>query len=420
MAATIVGFSTHTPLGAPTAMQAVAANVMAMSSSVKQGTDAYSAQLTVAGGVTQTYLRIRDRNTDGINTGFNLDQVFGHVWFNFTDMPDQITTFLAVVNGLAIATFTSGVLAAMRTTGRLTFYDNAAIASGTANLTFTTVCTEGGWYRLDYMFKQSDGSWELKLHNSLGTLLESHDSVTDGATWDFGGANFNSVFCEWHNSFSGASTTPTFTVHYGGLLVASGDYPDPQARIGLQLASGAGTLTGWTVGAGTDTTAVHTIPPDGSTSYIVSTTADASAMYPLTSCASRGISGTILAFSPFYIGWDVGGAVTLLTRFIENSVTTDTGATDPGANVDFHLRGLRENTMPSDASAPTIAKLDAMTVGTVRDSGTVEVRVGTIGNHVVFVPVPSSGGGSGTASVVMPLMSPPDLSSIRRSVFPRR
>lgn len=385
---TLVAFSTHTPFGSAMQMLAATTNAPNIQSSVAQGNDLYSWKLNPVAGNDVTFLRLSSRaSATGIQSVLALSVAYMQFWVRFDSFPTD-EEFAVTEDGASV--FTSSLR--IRTDGKVRFHDYPALTSGTAKATGAVALSTATWYRFRWKYDLTGSTTEVLIYNESGTLV---DTIT-ATSVNYNASVFGRLFLGWQISQTVLADAQTwrndaaasFTWYYGSALIDNAAYPHANARVGVQMASAIGTHDAWSLGAGASkVAAVNTIPPDGNTGYLVSTTANAAQTFTLQTCAAAGMSiSSILGVSPFWAGWDVGGAVTLGCRFIENSTTTDLTKSDPAATVDFHLRGpIYASTYPSGA-ALTEARLNAIEVGVVRDAGTVEVRVGSIGQHVIYVP----------------------------------
>lgn len=380
-----VAYSTHTPYGGSMQMQAATTNVPLIQSTVTQGTDAFAWELSPTSGDDTMYFRISGRATaTGIAAALTLTNGFMQFWMRF----DSVPTDEEFCVGFDDTDFQWSLR--IRTDRKVRFHARAALTSSTATATGAVALTLTSWYRFRVQFNHAGSAFTCLIYDEAGTLVDTISatsvdigSVTARVYFGWQISTITAIGATWLGS-----ATATFTWYFGSILIDSAAYPDANARIGATFPTSAGTHTGWTLGAGSSTTAaVSETPPNGNSSYLVSTVANAASTFNMQSCASAGITGTLLFCSPCVVLWDVGGAVTGGTRIIENATTTNLTQADPGATVDFHMRGrIYTSTLPSGASATSIAQMDAMQVGVVRDAGTVEIRCGSILNYVGYVP----------------------------------
>lgn len=381
-----VGFSTHTALGGAQATQFSFSNVPTIVNTVKQGNDLYSWKFDCVNGNdsasgASNYMRIATRAASGVAAELSLATCYTQWWDRFETLPDSEVA-IAMMSG-DDGTSSTQILG-LKTDGKLTIYDTDAVSSGTATATSAAAISTATWYRFRWSLEIATGNWEVKVYNEAGDEVVT----ASGTGAALGGADDIDSFYLGHNynSWTGMGGTPNFLRYVGSCVVDGAAYPHADIRVGMLKAAAEGTHTDWTANTGTKVAAVQP-PPNGNTSYITSTTADAAQTFTMDQCDDVGIHGTICCFSPFWIGWDMVGVVTMSVRLIENSTTTDTTLNDPAAQVDFHLRGALYTAMPSDSSIPTVAKLNAIEVGVLRDSSaTTALRVGTIGCHIVYIP----------------------------------
>lgn len=404
---TFLAFSTYVPWGSASGNTASQSNAATVTAGAKSplAQDTYGHSLVYDGNILGSqqegqYARYMTWSTAGVIETLNTNTPYIEFWIRFHTLgvDHEFLTWSTsqVVNA------TTGRFASLRirSDGKIRFHDTDTLGDDLDNTAFDTgavALSASSWYRILASINVTTGAYEILVYDTTGTLIDTIDGT---------GADLGATVCEaimlgcaqgawyWANAaenggLGNSITASPCTYYVGNVFVDNAEYPSKYLRTGIIIPGGdSATHTGWTLAAGASKhAALATIPPDGNTTYIRSTSADEA--YTATMAAST-LDCRVVAFSPFVHVWDEGGAVTITTRFIENSTTTDgSAASDPGANVDFHRRGRMFLTMPSDASAPTIAKLVASEVGLFRDAGTTAVRCGSAAITVIYMNAPA-------------------------------
>jgi hypothetical protein len=267
----------------------------------------------------------------------------------------------------------------LTSTGVIKVYDN----TGT-NLVGTgaTVLSSGTFYRIE--FKCSTGNpsaWEVLVNGAVEVSGSSN----------LGGNPTAQIYLgKWVNRNGGS-----VDFFYDDVCVSDSAYPGDGKSL-LFLPSGDGSFTTWTIGAGAGSKyeQVDELPPDGDTSYLISTQVLLDAYTAaMQDCATVGLSGTINCVKGIYLVKGAGGFI--------NTRIRGGGTNSDSANISINTVGAYvgiERLLaldPSTSAAWTTGGIDGAEVGVVEASTSVPTRVSAIFLLVDFVPTsPTSPAGS--------------------------
>lgn len=167
----------------------------------------------------------------------------------------------------------------------------------------------------------------------------------------------------------------TIDVYYDDISVSDSALPGAGACLRMDP-DGDGDTTAWTIGAGSgaEYLQVDEVPPDGDTTYLVSTLAvgDAS-LVTLESTSSAGISGTINAVKVVGTCKQDGAAAGTFKTRCRNGTTNSDSASMANTSA-YQSRGDMFATDPNTGAAWTTGGLDTAQAGVVENETTDKTR----------------------------------------------
>lgn len=363
--------SSSTAPGAPAVLMTGFEMGSALEFSITAGTISFQSAVT-AGPWSVYALRV---NPTGTGTGQVQLQGFLNTTGAFNaiavSVPTLYTRFMFRVDTLPAANdeeffrvSTTG--AATKLTLRITSGGLIAAYDATPTLlvTGTKVLSTGVWYRI-----------ELKVGSGAGAPLEwKVDGVVDVSTTatlsavDAGFVTIGKVTNRNGNSVD---------YYYDDLLASGSAYPGAGRSILLAPVS-AGTYQTWTRG-GADTGAnwsqVSEVPPDGDTTYLLSTSVVDNAEIEQVAPGSAVVSGTVNAVKSVNVNKRDGaaaGAVRARTRFAGTDVDT---SADRAPLSNYTAIGQLFPTNPVTSAAFAVSDLDSIQVGAVEKDATNKTRM---------------------------------------------
>lgn len=263
----------------------------------------------------------------------------------------------------------------LNSSGQIAAYDSAAslLATGTTALSANT------WYRIEVQCGTgTSANWEVRINgvseiSGTGNLRTDQMYLTGfGKRTDRDGNSVDFYFDDW--------------------LYDDAAYPPDGAHI-LLVPDSNGTYQTFSIGAGSGShyQVIDEIPPDGSTSYLLSTgTVGDAETEGLQSCATAGISGTINAVFPIVIYVRNATGAQVKPRVRSGGTNSDGPASSPYGG--YSKTDFSQPTDPATGLAWTTSGLDGAEVGAVENATTNQTRVTFVGLMVDF----TAGGGGGT------------------------
>lgn len=266
----------------------------------------------------------------------------------------------------------------LNSSGNLVAYDGgaAAVTDGTGA---AATLNAGTWYRIEININEV-GAGDT---DTFTVKVDGVDDIT--GTDDLAASNVRSIRLGKTTNRNGNSVD----YFYDDLSIDNTTFPG-EGQVSIMRPDGDGNVTTWTLCggcAGADWENVDEVPPDGDTTYLVSTLVNTeTSNVTLQSAASAGITGTIAAVKGVVVVKNDGaGNGTFLIRLRSGGTNLDVGgigATATYAGATGHLR----TTDPSDSLAWTLADLNGLEVGAREGETTDRTRVTAMYVMVDYVP----------------------------------
>lgn len=250
---------------------------------------------------------------------------------------------------------------------------------------------------------QTDGT--IKLYNASGTsVFQSSTNICDGSTHTIRvmcgtGASANwSCYVDSDTDGSSGTTncgtsnhsvprfgkTPNLndsdvSWYYDDVIVADDAYPAWTATCRTLFVDGNGTNTSWT----NDYQYVDDVPHDSDSTYSYTTGINSEETYTVDSCATGGVSGTILAVLPYTIDsrHDAANNGLIYHQIIVSS--TEYNGSNRTTYATYNITGIYRTVSPDTSSAWTTTELDGIEIG-ARNRNSYGTRITAAGVSVLF------------------------------------
>jgi hypothetical protein len=302
-------------------------------------------------------------------------------WWQWTVAPTTGDEPICQINSTLSGT-AAKIEVRLNSAHQLAAYDNtfALMATGTTTIPSST------WERIDVECGTgSNAPWEVRINGvseMSGTSSNLGVGGAPGTAAATGMAKIGRVIDRHSNAV---------TFYYDDWCIRSDQYADPTQRSGiLRVASDSSPQT-WSVGAGSGAhwQLVSELPPNGNTSYLLSTLTPGNAeLFGVQSAAAAGITGTPLAVSACAFFTTAGANLTgnIIMRMISGGTTVSTTGLPAIANTSFDPVGLFRQTDPNGGIPWTLTSIGNLQIGVVENSSTVRVEVTNAFVLVNYVP----------------------------------
>lgn len=247
--------------------------------------------------------------------------------------------------------------------------------------TGSTALSADTWYRIELKVgtetstNSSDAVYEVRINGA---------TELSGSNGDFTSVSSGTITLGKRSNRNGN----TVDFFYDNVVIDDATWPG-ESYIKALLPDGAGNYSGATSGTWQD---VDERPPDDDTTYLSFTSNTSKHSVSLTSCATAGISGTIVCAQTVCRGRDTGSVTLNHVGFIRSGGTDTNCGTGVNLGTGWSSFGFKLFvTDPSDNAAWTTTKLDALEVGCyLSASNATAQRVTSLMVMVEYVPSSAS------------------------------
>lgn len=313
-----------------------------------------------------------DLSTTGTNSAaFNIATSYVQFWFRYATKPASNNEQLYVTQDTGGSTKLS---LRLNSTGTIGVYGAADTLLGTSSTTLSA----NTWYKIEIQTGTSAtvGAYELKINGSSEVSGTANLSASNAQDFRLGKiTNKNSQ---------------TVDFFYDDFAVSDSAFFSGDVAVKAMNVNADGSTMSWSGGTAPSN---YTTVDDGhtvnDTDYVQSPTSGNPnvALFNLESCATVGISGTILGFQGLTRTRENTSVTSAtLIRVRSSSTNSDSATRNGSTSVTVSMRLLEND--PSTGSAWTTSGLDAVEVGAVENNA-VAVRCTHVRGFVLYVP-PSS------------------------------
>lgn len=313
---------------------------------VRTGTYAFrSNPTTTATG----FIRIVAVSADG-NSVTDLGVPTAYIRFYFRYATKPASNYESIAQANATGTMKTRVL--LNSTGTLSLMDTAASVVATGS----TVLAQDTWYRIEFIVRNSSsGSYELRVDGS---------TELSGTGFNFGASDANRFLFGKSVNLNGN----TVDFFYDDVMISDSAFPGA-GQISVMLPNANGNYQTWSIGAGSGShyQIVNEVPPDGNTSYLLSTGVLTNAeTEALQDTGTVGISGTINSVKAVAVASQDSTTGNIKARL--RSATTDSDATGFPTSTSYILYSKIGDVDPATGSAWVVSALDSIETGAVENA----------------------------------------------------
>lgn len=312
------------------------------------------------------FFDIRGFNAGGVQSSINGSTITTSFQYRYATKPSALSEIMLSAEDASVNKFELRI----NSGGNLVAYDRSAVALATG----TAVLSADTWYEI-----------QAKTGSGPAGVFEVYvDGVLDiTTTGDLLSTAYRTVIFGKSTNRHGNSVD----FFYDDIIINdTPDYPS-SGEVKVMLPDANGAAQTFTIGAGSDHyTAVNEIPPDGNTSYLVSTLNIGDAeTESLQDSGTVGITGTVHVVKVVNSCIRDGAANgTLRTRLRSGSTNSDTAGAAIG--VAYEARSNLSETDPATAAAWTVSALDSVESGAVESETTDKSRMTFTSVMVYYTP----------------------------------
>lgn len=315
---------------------------------VRTGTYALRVNPTTSG---TGFIRMNKIIADGTNSDTTVTTFYARFYFRYAVKPASNFELLAVIGSAS----TVKMRIALNSGGNIALYTGG----GTATLVATgsTVLAQDTWYRLEtYAINSSSGAYEFRIDGNV--------ELSGASGFDYGVNDPARIILGKQANFN----NNTVDFFYDDFMSSDSGFPGAgQAKVMLPNANG--NYQTWTVGAGSGShyLIVNEVPPDGDTSYLLSTGVLTNAeTEALQDSGTVGITGTVNSVKAITVNKQNSSAGNLIVRL--RSSSTDSNTTGAATGATYAVLSKLSDTDPATSGAWGVSALDSIESGAVENA----------------------------------------------------